>query len=156
MKKRPVSADRLKERLLLLIFPALALGSFLLTLFFYHEGNVKLETWPRADAEVVELVKPRSRHVHYVPMLRFRAADGKEYTARNDGACGRLDYQVGEWVEVLYCPEDPQEAVIPSNSFLYARCYVSALFCGLLTLFCLLPVLGPLIDSLGSRPARCK
>jgi hypothetical protein len=68
----------------------------------------------------------------YRPVIRFETQTGRKIDFIASVASRPAPYQVGECVDVLYNPDDPQQAQI--NSFLYLWFYVLLLvFFGLFT-----------------------
>ncbi len=55
----------------------------------------------------------------YLPIFEFRTLDGQVITVAHDSAQKPAQYQVGQSIDVLYNPENPQGAKIGNSTNLY-------------------------------------
>jgi hypothetical protein len=77
----------------------------------------------------------------YYPVVRFRAADGREVEARTRMGTSFKRVREGEPVTVLYDPDDPTHAQLERSGGLVivlgvAQCLLGAAFCIMVFLFC--------------------
>ncbi len=109
----------------------IALLCFLAAAGFFAHAQHKLATWERAEGIVVR-VESRQSHSrrgnktkHYAH-VRFKAADGRAYTAHQQSGSSTSDFRPGEAVPVLYPADNPADAVIHSPWELYVWCWMAA------------------------------
>lgn len=55
----------------------------------------------------------------YLPIFEFRTLDGQVITVAHDSAQKPAQYKVGQSIDVLYNPENPQDAKISGSTNLY-------------------------------------
>lgn len=55
----------------------------------------------------------------YLPFFEFRTLDGQVHTVAHDSAQKPPQYKVGQSIDVLYNPENPQDAKISGSTNLY-------------------------------------
>ena len=55
----------------------------------------------------------------YLPIFEFRTVDGQVMTVAHDSAQKPPQYKVGQSIDVLYNPENPQDAKISGSTNLY-------------------------------------
>ena len=55
----------------------------------------------------------------YLPIFEFRTLDGQVFTVAHDSAQKPPQYTVGQSIDVLYIPENPQDAKISGSTNLY-------------------------------------
>jgi len=85
---------------------------------FYHHSRNFLATCARADGTVVENTlgtMPSSASPVYYPKFSFQTPDGVTHTIASNSGSSPPSYNVGQHVQVLYTPGDPNSARL--NSF---------------------------------------
>lgn len=85
----------------------------------------------RIDTEYARPAQDGSRRPAeplYNPVVRFRAASGRETEITGLGVGGAADYEVGERVSVLYPPDRPEAGKIDSGQEFWLGPLVCALF----------------------------
>lgn len=83
--------------------------------WFAIETSSFLQKATRAPGEVIDLVERRDDDgVSYLPVVRFRTADGDERVFEGAVAANPPSYEIGDAVEVLYEASAPDDARIDS------------------------------------------
>ncbi len=110
--------------------------------WLFSNAREKVENWERSPAVVVEKVRATKQRKHvrsrtrYRYIVEFTAADGQQYRVRNQTIYfSGADYDIGEKVEVVYPPDCPEKALIPSFRGLYLWSTALALVGGAQALF---------------------
>ena len=69
-------------------------------------------------AEIVDLFErgESGSHTTFSPVFKFQDSAGKEYIVRSSHSSSHPDVAVGDKVEIIYAPDDPENASI--NSFI--------------------------------------
>jgi hypothetical protein len=80
---------------------------------FYHHSQNFLATCVHADGTVIENVPAQmsgdSSTVYY-PKFSFQTPDGQTHTVKSDTGSSPASYSVGQHVQVLYTPGNPDNA----------------------------------------------
>jgi hypothetical protein len=122
-------------------FLALALGAALLAAAGYMGLQVKqlIAVAAKAEGTVVDFERRSSKGgTSYAPVFAFTAADG---ATRRFTTSGSGDYKKGESVEVLYDPQNPEDARL--NTFM--ELWFGSLAVGAFGLLCLGAGIGTLV-----------
>ena len=130
------------------VFSVVGIGMLIGAFFWYNSSSEFSEKSVRAEGTVVELVVNRSRDSRtYSPVVQFVNEAGKKIEFKSRTGSNPPDYSRGEKVEVLYLPENPEEAKI--NSF-FALWGGALIFGGLGSVFFLIGgglILYPIIKG---------
>lgn len=98
-------------------FVFLLIGIGLLTgaYFMYHSTSEFVRVASKAQGTVVQLARSRSSDsTTYAPVVRYRTEGGREVEFVSNVSSDPPAYSVGEKVEVLYRPEQPEKGEINS------------------------------------------
>lgn len=121
-----------------LIFLLVGLGMLGFGGYSYLNTNNQMNEWGRTEGQVIDLSRYSDSEggSSIVPVIRFRAEDGQEYTAEpyqeRNTTVDAPNYRVGDTVEVIYNPDNPNDMFI--NDFMHVW-FVPALMGGLGALF---------------------
>lgn len=116
------------------------------SVFAYMYTQKFLETAVKTEGTVIELVERRGENgVTYAPVYTFSDTRGEEHKIYSGSSSYPPDYEVGEEVQVLYDPSEPQKAKIDSFFELWGISAILAVI-GSISLF-----LGPLFIFIGHR-----
>jgi hypothetical protein len=92
-----------------IIFAALGLGMLIGTFFWYRNTRSFLAEATRTEGTVIDLVGS-----HYRPIVHFTDRHGQEIEFTSSTGSNPPAYSIGQKVEVLYRPNEPQTAAIDS------------------------------------------
>jgi len=113
-----IGSRRASPRQVLVVGGAFAvLGPVLLAVgvYLYARTSAFLERATRTRGEVVELVERRSDDGYtYAPVFVFEDAKGTSRRIVSNTSSNPPGYAVGDEVDVLYDPDDPEDACIDS------------------------------------------
>jgi hypothetical protein len=142
------------------IFLLVGLGMLGFGGFSFLNTRSQLQTWGHTTGKIVsfEYRSDSDGGTLTVPVVRYRADDGQEYTAtpyeQHNTTVDVDGYGVGDEVEVIYNPDDPQDMFL--NDFMHVW-FVPALLGGLGGFFALIGAIwsvGALVGTLlFRRPA---
>lgn len=109
------------ERFVPGLFSVLGLGLLIVSLFVFLNTRSFVNSSARATGTVVAHAQSRSSDgdLTYAPVISFRTNDGQTVEFKSRNSSTRPAHAVGETVEVLYNPRNPQEAEINSFSSLW-------------------------------------
>ena len=100
---------------------ALLVGAFM----SYKSSSEFLEEAVSTHGMVVEMTKSRSSDsISFYPVVEFAANDGQKFEFTSNVGSNPPSYSLGETVEVLYLPTNPQEAKLNYFSDLWAATVV--------------------------------
>jgi hypothetical protein len=124
-----------------IIFLLVGLGMLGFGGYSFLNTRSQLETWGHTTGEIVsfEYRSDSEGGDLTVPVVRYRADNGREYTAtpyeQHNTTVDVDGYRVGDEVEVVYNPDDPQDMFL--NDFMHVW-FVPTLMGGLGGLFALI------------------
>lgn len=114
----------------------LLLGSLFMTyqqLNFVHQAQTTLAVV--VDNKISSSKDSNGKQsVTYCPIFQFSEAGGQRYSIRSHTCSRPARYAIGERVEVLYRPDDPNEARLNNFGSLYLAPLILAILGGLFTL----------------------
>jgi len=100
-------------------------------IFYQNSGNF-VKSSITGQGTVIELQKSGKT---YYPIVKFKSKTGKEFTFKAGVGTNPPAYQIGNNVNIIYSPEDPQKAQINSPLYFW---FLPILFGGLGGIFGLL------------------
>ena len=111
-----------KLRILIYVFLGVGALMLLVALLLWNNTRRFIANADTAQGRVIELIEVRDKDdgsISYKPVVTYEAANGKSITFTASFSSKPAPYDVGESVEVLYAPGDPQEARIRGFSSLW-------------------------------------
>jgi CxxC motif-containing protein (DUF1111 family) len=122
-----------------LILILIGIGCLAAAYFFYHQETAFIANSQTAQGTVLQNVAKNtfsktSQSVNYSPKVQFSTADGKNITFISNTSSSPAEFQVGQTVEVLYNPGNPQNAQINSAVDVFLTPIIFAIVGGALIL----------------------
>jgi hypothetical protein len=117
-----------------IVFPLIGGLLFAIGLFLFIRTRIFLGKAQEVQGKVIEMVYSHSSEGGggYSPVYQFRAISGQMITVRDSLSSSPPMFEVGQTIDVLYDPENPQNARIKRFWNLY---FVSILLCGMGLIF---------------------
>ena len=88
----------------------------------YRKARTKVATWHRTSGEVIEVVEGHEDTKH--PVIRYQTTTGEEVTFRSKFGRSSWKVKVGDRLEILVNPKDPQDAEVVSFMVQWGFCVI--------------------------------
>lgn len=117
-----------------IVFPLIGGLLFVIGAFLFFRTRSFISTAQEVQGTVIEMVWSSSSDGGggYSPVYQFRAINGQMITVQDSLSSSPPMFQVGQTIDVLYDPENPQKARIKKFWSLY---FTSILLCGMGLIF---------------------
>jgi hypothetical protein len=86
-------------------------------IYSYKDKTENFATYKKTEGTVIrlrEVPETENTGITYAPVIKYKDASGKEYTYESKHSSDPPDFNVGEKVQLIYDPADPEEVYVDS------------------------------------------